>query len=493
MNRRVVRPLPPPHTRPDMKAPLLAITFLLSAIATPAYSDPAPEDVSDPSRVRPWTQFDPERPRYQHWDYFFEREPAISLPSFPEPFGPVEREVVEEDIVRLSFDQRDPGSGFPLPGVEVRIAGPDQTIPLPEAGEGALARAASMALVWNDPAFLEATAGQSKIPITWLNPATQQPWSEASLADLAIPDFQSSVFRANLERSPLLKVHLRVENLVPGQFLWQGLPRLFDARTHVQTSAGGGGNGGAALQLFSSSYLPLRHDTPIRVVQDIAVDPVEMPFPLEPGHQVNFEDRVRVQLLSIEKGTRTSFLTEKPEDEKSTRTLRFNRKTDATTFLFEVDPPAYRNSLEMVVTFKDGKEKANTTNSGLVFGSRDEIESLRLRFYRQHRRLAFDLERVPGLPNPHSKITDLLDITLENVTARSVRDIGKILERTVQLKWVERAGPRPAPPEDFYPKTWDTVTGRELLETLRLHWPEGSVIVDPKACELRVNVTESPF
>ena len=145
----------------------------------------------------------------------------------------------------------------------------------------------------------------------------------------------------------------------------------------------------------------------------------------------------------------------------------------------------------MVVTYRDGKEKANTTNGGLAFGSRDEIESLRLRFYRKHRRLAFDLEKVPGLPNPRSEITDLLDITLENVTARNVRDIGRILERTVQLKWVERGGPRPAPPEDFYPKTWESVTGRELLETLRLHWPEGSVTVDPKACELRVNVVET--
>ena len=142
MNHRLARPRPSPHTGLAVKAPLFAISILLAAAATTAASDPAPSDVSDPSRVRPWTQFDPERPRYQHWDYFFEREPAIDLPPFPEPFGPVQREDVEERVVRLTFDQRDPGTGFPLPGVEVRTAGPEQTIPLPEAGEGAVARAA---------------------------------------------------------------------------------------------------------------------------------------------------------------------------------------------------------------------------------------------------------------------------------------------------------------------------------------------------------------
>lgn len=464
------------------------------------------EPFSDPDKVRPWTITGEDLGnRLTNWHFQFEVQPELEEPDLPPEIGPVTRETTEEGLVVLTFDDRTvspselraySGGDEPYPKgmylpFQVIEAGPDMVARLP--GDEAV-KLATVGLAWNDNAT-RLRAKNNEVPYQFSSPETGMPLSSADLNALAeskhpvngLPESFRKVHTSQLERSPLLNAIFQTSH---GESLQWESGRLYDLRTHQERGFGSSRGRGLNQRLFSTVYgVDVRHDTALRLVQDVHANPQDFDFDMKPGHQIVIGDRIRVQLLAVESGSpKRPHLDHK--DQPGTKIYRLE-PGKVTKFEFNVDPPIYNRSLNLLVQMKDGEETAKSLSSGLVFEDLENIQSIRIRWFSGRYRLIYDVPKVAGMPNPRSEVDNLFDIRLYDLKVRNERILRDTMVDAVQFQWDPHVIGRADFPEGFFPKTWGTVTPRELLARYQEYWKGDPFILDSEACSFR-RVWENP-
>ncbi len=472
------------------------IALFLGAFIANLHAEP----FSDPAKIRPWTMTGEDlRNRLTNWHFFFEVQPNLEEPDLPPEFGPVNRETTEEGLVVLTFDDRTVShselrarsggderypKGMYLP-FQVIAAGPGMVAKLPGGEEVALA---TVGLAWNDNATL-LRAKNNEVPYQFSSPETGTLLSSADLDALAeqnapvngLSESFRKVHTSQLERAPLVNAIFQTRH---GEALKWESGRLYDLRTHQERGFGSSRGRDLNPDLYSTVYgLDVRHDTALRLVQDVFADPQDFDFEMQPGHQIVIGDRIRVQLLAVESGSpKRPHLDHK--DQPGRKTYRLE-PAKVTKFEFNVDPPIYNASLELLIQMKEGEETAKSLSSGLVFEDLENIQSIRIRWFSGRYRLVYDVPKVAGMPNPRSEIDNLFDIKLNDLKVRNERILRETMVDAVQFQWDPHVIGRAEFPEGFFPKTWGTVTPRELLALYQEYWKGEPFILDAETCTFR--------
>lgn len=114
----------------------------------------------------------------------------------------------------------------------------------------------------------------------------------------------------------------------------------------------------------------------------------------------------------------------------------------------------------------------------------DDLTELIL-FYRPHQaRLIFELPPLCGMPEKNREIDNLFDVTFPHLTAWGEFELRDAVASQASIGF---ALDRAKFPDNHFPRHYENVTVRELLEEYLAHHPEGSrVQLDPKTHYLSI-------
>lgn len=282
-------------------------------------------------------------------------------------------------------------------------------------------------------------------------------------------------------------------------FLPEGLPDFrpvgsielmnLDTMTPIDHLSGGSFNDSMPGMFHSMPAAEVFYPARIGVGFDVAYGPFEEArIPLRPGSRGKVID-LEIEIIAIERFAWSSASSSKrirKSGNLETRTLEFAldpKREPQTQIVFSMSAPELGRFCDLVLIHQGGKEEtielgnAYTVSFLSTQTPPEELESMVLRYRPNQARIIFELPPLQGVPERNEEIENLFDITLPHFTATNAWD----LKRTVAAQaGVEFNLADPVFPADHFPRHYESVTLRALLEEYLAHHPDGMrVRLDP--------------
>lgn len=282
-------------------------------------------------------------------------------------------------------------------------------------------------------------------------------------------------------------------------FLPEGLPDFrtigsielmnLDTMTSIDHRSGGSFNDSMPGMFHSMPAAEVFYPAHVAVGFDVAYGPFEEArIPLHPGSRGKVID-LEIEVIAIERFAWASAANSKrtrKSGNRETRVLEFNldpKPKPQTQIVFSMSAPELGRFCDVVLVHRGGKEETielgNTCTVSYLSTETppEDLEAMILRYRPNQARVVFELPPLQGVPERNREIENLFDITLPHFTAKNAWD----LKRTVG----DQAGVQfnlsdPVFPADHFPRHYENVTLRALLEEYLAHHPDGArVRLDP--------------
>ncbi len=289
-------------------------------------------------------------------------------------------------------------------------------------------------------------------------------------------------------------------------FLPEGLPDFrtigsielmnLDTMTPIDHLSGGSFNDSMPGMFHSMPAAEVFYPASIAAGFDIAYGPCEEArIPLRPGSRGKVID-LEIEIIAIERFAWASASSSKrirKSGNRETRSLEFDldpERKPQTQIVFSMSAPELGRFCDVVLVHHDGKEETielgNTYTVSYLSTQTppEELEAMVLRYRPNQARVVFELPTLLGVPGRNEEIENLFDITLPHFAATNAWDLKRTVgdQAGVQFNLSEAVFP-----DDHFPRHYENVTLRALLEEYLAHHPDGSrVRLDPATHRLMV-------
>lgn len=297
----------------------------------------------------------------------------------------------------------------------------------------------------------------------------------------------------------------------PGQlsldlcFLHEQLPELrqvgglflmnYDTMTRVPYELGGHFNPFSAGEFRSNSAIKVYHPARLGAGFDVAYGPfVEVRLPLHAGSRAKLPP-LEIEIIAIERLSSS----EQRGRTLSTQSTRETRRTEfvidsssspQTKVLFSLSHPELGRFCDLVLVNQRGEQertvlyRVESLSHVSTKTPPEDIKEVILRYRPNHARVVFELPPLRGIPEVNEEIHNLFDVTVPHLTARNEEDLKRIVTNQAGVQFEI---PDTKFPDNYFPRHYENVTVRELLEEYLAHHPEGSrVQLDPKTHYLSI-------
>lgn len=289
-------------------------------------------------------------------------------------------------------------------------------------------------------------------------------------------------------------------------FLLEGLPDFrtvgsielmnLDTMTPIDHLSGGSFNESLPGMFHSMPAAEVFYPARIAAGFDVAYGPFEEArMPLRPGSRGKVID-LEIEIIAIERFSMASASNSKrirKSGNRETRALEFDlnlEREPQTQIVFSMSAPELGRFCAVVLIHHDGKEETielgntHTVSHLSTQTPPEELEAVVLRYRPNQARVVFELPPLQGVPERNEKLDNLFDITLPHFTATNAWDLKRTVgnQACVQFNLAD-----PVFPDDHFPRHYENVTLRALLEEYLAHHPDGMrVRLDPATHRLTV-------
>lgn len=283
------------------------------------------------------------------------------------------------------------------------------------------------------------------------------------------------------------------------EFLPEGLPDFrtigsielmnLDTMTSIDHRSGGSFNDSMPGMFHSMPAAEVFYPARIAVGFDIAYGPCEEArIPLRPGSRGKVID-LEIEVVAIERfawASASSSRRIRKSGNLETRAREFDldpKRNPQTQIVFSMSAPELGRFCDVVLVHHDGKEETielGNTYTVSYFATPtppEELETMVLRYRPNQARVVFELPPLLGVPERNEEIDNLFDITLPHFTAKDGWDLKRTVgaQAGVQFNLSDSVFP-----EDYFPRHYENVPLRALLEEYLAHHPDGGrVRLDP--------------
>lgn len=401
----------------------------------------------------------------------------------------VTREVTDE-AVTFTWDQQKPDrDGFIPRRFE---SDENRVVTFPDGGTIRLAWAA----MGYDPGLSNFPATEPFTPTKVL--VRGDTWEE--LDDDAFRLFQEKDLKLPVATKPYFPT------LQPGQFylhlsfLNEGLPDFrpvgglflmnYDTMTRVSYEGASNFSSSVAGEFHAKPHIRIYYPARLGAGFDLAYGPCEeVRLPFLAGSRAKLPP-LEIEIIAIERlsSSEQRGRTMSTQSTRETRRSEFvisSSSSPRTAVLFSLSHPELGRYCDLVlVNQKDEKEtfaldRVESLSLSHVFTLTppEDIKEVILRYRPNHARVVFELPPLRGIPEVNQEIDNLFDVTVPHLTARSGEDLKRIVTNQAGVQF-EISNTKF--PENYFPRHYENVTARELLEEYLAHHPEGSrVQLDP--------------
>jgi len=421
-----------------------------------------------PDHVRPWTKVPRGTYNNQTWEDVFGVPPAPppvppAPPPVPPEFGPASVRV-DGEWVHLKFDERNSFTPLLFPTDRLE-ATPDGVVQVPGGGTVRLTAIGNL-----PPGEAHAAA--------YFAPNAPSPIPEAESRSLNLK------VEAN-ERITERRLQLSFDTDDKTVRWNRGL--LFDARTHVNVGRFGVSRIREATAPVFHSRAPIRldRDTPLVIVLEFFHgEVIRHPVPATIGEQFVVNREFRVQSF----GQHDGYVDRRDEHGLGDVSMHFSPSETNSFSLMAVDPYVYSLYFSVETVLKNGQVRENKLfgNSGWAWHGQplSGIEQVRIRYQPRRAWAVFRLDSISGMPNGR-ELTNLVETRFPKLTVEDSSMFRRLIEEAAQLEFQHSALNDMEFPADYFPKTFEDVTVRELLEELQRFSPGGPLRVHAENCTLR--------
>jgi hypothetical protein len=205
---------------------------------------------------------------------------------------------------------------------------------------------------------------------------------------------------------------------------------------------------------------------------------------------------LEIEIIAIERFSMASASNSKrirKSGNRETRALEFDldlEREPQTQIVFSMSAPELGRFCDVVLIHHDGKEETielgntHTVSHLSTQTPPEELEAVVLRYRPNQARVVFELPPLQGVPERNEKLDNLFDITLPHFTATDAWDLKRTVgnQACVQFNLADLVFP-----DDHFPRHYENVTLRALLEEYLAHHPDGMrVRLDPATHRLTV-------
>lgn len=431
--------------------------------------------------------------------FFTEAETSIPTGLAALRSDEVKRELTDE---KLSFIWEEPKAAWQRAEIIGRIPPryPDdenQIVTLPGGGTVRL----GWAVMGYDPSLGNFPVKQPFTPTK----VTVRGDTWESLDDAALHQYQKNVLKLPGGIDSFLPNWSPGQSSLYFQFLHEGLPDFgtvgsvelmnLDTMTEVEHDTGRSFNSnpsGFHTMPAPKVFYPAR----LAVGFDVAYGPIEeVRLPAVPESRGVLPD-LAIEVIAIERVSMSwseNSRRLKQVGNRETRALSFHldpKNEPRTHLVFSVSAPELGRFCDIILVNRKGEEeiirldRTYTVSSISTETLPEDLDHLILRYRPHQARVVFELPPLRGMPENNREIDNLFDLTLPHLEAREGRD----LERAITSNAIVRFNFQDAEfPENYFPRHYENVTVRELLEEYLAHHPEGSrVQLDPKTHYLSI-------
>lgn len=309
-----------------------------------------------------------------------------------------------------------------------------------------------------EPFFPTLQAGQSSLHLSFLNEG--------------LPDFRS----------------------VGGLFLMN-----YDTMTRVSYEGASNINSPVAGEFHAKPAIRIYYPARLGAGFDLAYGPCEeVRLPFHAGSRAKLLP-LEIEIIAIERLSSSEQRARTMNESKTHETRRSefvinSSSSPQTAVIFSLSHPELSQFCDLVlVNQKDEKEtfalnsvKSLSLSLSHVFTLTppEDIKEVVLRYRPNHARVVFELPPLRGIPEVNEEIDNLFDVTVPHLTARNEEDLKRIVTNQAGVQFEI---PDTKFPDNHFPRHYENVTVRELLEEYLAHHPEGSrVQLDPKTHYLSI-------
>jgi len=426
--------------------------------------------------------------------FFTEAETSIPTGLVALRSGEVKRELTDE---KLSFIWEEPTAAWQRAEIIGRVPprytdDEKQVVTLPGAG--------TIRLGWGvmgyNPSLKNFPVKQPFTPTkVTVRGDTWEP-----LDDAALLQYQKDVLKLPRGSDSFLPGWSPGQSSLYFEFLHEGLPEFrtigsvelmnLDTMTEVERDTGGSFNAHQTGHFHTMPAPMVFYPARLAVGLDVAYGPSEeVLLPAVPESRGVLPD-LAIEVIAIERISMSWSQNSgrlKQVGNRETRALSFHldpKNEPRTHVIFSVSAPELGRFCDIILVNRKGEEeiieldRTYTVTSIATETLPEDLDKLILRYRPHQARIIFELPPLRGMPEHNRETDNLFEITLPHLEAREGWD----LERAITSHAVVRLNFQDAEfPDDYFPRHYENVTVRELLEEYLTHHPEGSrVRLDPK-------------
>lgn len=294
------------------------------------------------------------------------------------------------------------------------------------------------------------------------------------------------------------------EGLPYSSFQSDGLLRIMDLDTMSEVESVGGSkfvNGPDGIVRFSTAINVL-HPARLVVGFDVAYEGPweETRLPARAGSRAKLTgSEIEIEVIAIERFSwKHGESPVRRTGANQSYSTSFNLdpgKTPYTSIFFSLSRPELRRFCEVIPVHPTVSERSYVFLSGDFALAKtstiippEEFDEMIFRYRPNEVRAVFELPSLTGLPEINAGVDNLFDITIPHFIATSGSDLQKVVENHAAVRFDFQGA---IFPEGYFPRFYENVTARELLEEYLSHHSDGSrVRLDQKTHTL---IIPKPF